>query len=107
MRRPCRSNHALGYFPKALLLAGDEDAVARLLHDEPIGIAEKRRQYLMTEVARRDRDLVEHLRNLHDGECQICGWAPRHRYGRELCEAHQVRGLSRVGSDDLTNLILV
>ena len=44
---------------EALLLAGDEDAVARLLREEPAGIAEERRRYLMTEVARRDRDLVE------------------------------------------------
>ena len=62
---------------EALLLAGDEDAVAQLLRDEPAGIAEERRRYLMTEVVRRDRNLVEHLRNLYDGECQICGWAPR------------------------------
>jgi 5-methylcytosine-specific restriction enzyme A len=62
---------------EALLLAGDEAAVARLLHDEPAGIAEERRRYLMREAVRRDRDLVDHLRDLYAGECQICGWAPR------------------------------
>jgi hypothetical protein len=54
---------------------------------------------LMTEVARRDRDLVEHLRKLYAGECQICEWAPRCSYGAELCEAHHVRWLSRGGDD--------
>jgi 5-methylcytosine-specific restriction enzyme A len=92
---------------EALLLAGDEDAVARLLQDEPAGIAEERRRYLMTEVIRRDRELVEQLRQLYDGECQICGWAPRHQYGTELCEAHHVRWLSRGGEDELANLVLV
>jgi hypothetical protein len=92
---------------EALLLAGDEDAVARLLGEEPAGIAEERRRYLMTEVARRDRDLVEQLRDLYAGECQICGWAPRRSYGAELCEAHHVRWLSRGGDDVLENLVLI
>jgi 5-methylcytosine-specific restriction protein A len=80
---------------EALLLAGDEEAVTRLVRDEPAGIAEERRRYLMTEVVRRDRDLVDQLRDLYTGECQICGWAPRRSYGTELCESHQVRWLSR------------
>lgn len=92
---------------EALLLAGDEDAVARLLHDEPAGIAEQRRRYLMMEAVRRDRDLVYHIRNLYAGECQICGWAPRTQYGAEMCEAHHVRWLSRGGDDALSNLVLV
>jgi 5-methylcytosine-specific restriction enzyme A len=92
---------------EALLLAGDESAVAQLLKDEPSGIAEERRRYLMTEVVRRDRDLVERLRELYAGECQICGWAPRSHYGTEICEAHHVRWLSRGGDDALTNLVLV
>jgi 5-methylcytosine-specific restriction protein A len=92
---------------EALLLAGDEAAVARLLQDEPVGIAEERRQYLMSEVVRRDRGLVEELRDLYAGECQVCGWAPRQTYGIELCEAHHVRWLSRGGDDSLANLVLV
>jgi 5-methylcytosine-specific restriction protein A len=92
---------------EALLLAGDENAVARLLQDEPAGIAEERRRYLMTEVVRRGRDLVEELRELYAGECQICGWAPRSRYRAELCEAHHVRWLSRGGDDTISNLVLI
>jgi hypothetical protein len=91
---------------EALLLAGDDDAVARLLHDEPAGMAEERRQYL-TQVARRDHELVEHLRELYCGECQICGWAPRRSYGAEICETHHLRWLSRGGSDVLGNLVLL
>jgi 5-methylcytosine-specific restriction protein A len=92
---------------EALLLAGDENAVARFLREEPAGMAQERRRYLMTEVARRDRDLVEQLRELYAGECQICGWAPVRSYKAQLCEAHHVRWLSRGGDDALTNLVLV
>ena len=92
---------------EALLLAGDETEVANLLRNEPAGIADERRQYLMTTATRRDRDLVDQLRDLYAGECQICGWAPRRSYGTELCEAHHVRWLSRGGDDALTNLVLI
>jgi hypothetical protein len=92
---------------EALLLAGDKNAVARLIQDEPAGMAEERRHYLATEVVGRDRDLVERLRDLYGGQCQICGWAPRSRYGAEICEAHHVRWLSRGGDDALSNLVLV
>jgi hypothetical protein len=92
---------------EALLLAGNERAVARLLQDEPAGMAEERRAYLVEEVLRRDRDLVEELRELYSGECQICGWAPLSSYGKNICEAHHVRWLSRGGEDVLTNLVLI
>jgi len=92
---------------EALLLSGDEEAVSRLLREDPAGIAERRRRYLLTEAARRDRDLVDQLREMYLGECQICGWAPRRDYGTELCEAHHIRWLSRGGTDDLGNLVLI
>jgi hypothetical protein len=49
----------------------------------------------MLAAVRRDRDLVEELRDIYAGECQICGWAPAgwapgRTYGTELCEAHHV-----------------
>jgi hypothetical protein len=90
-----------------MLLAGDEEAVAGLLRDEPAGIAEERRRYLMSAAKRRGRDLVAELRDLYDGQCQICGRSPRQTYGAELCEGHHVRWLSRGGSDSLANLTLV
>ena len=92
---------------EALLYAGDEQAVARLLRDGPSGLAEERRVYLAREAVRRDRELVLELRDLYDGTCQLCGWTPRQCYGRDLCEAHHVRWLSRGGADDLSNLALL
>jgi hypothetical protein len=92
---------------EALLLAGDDAAVAKLLRDEPSGLVEERRRYLTIEAGRRDRELVLNLRNLYDGVCQICRWAPRARYGADICEAHHVRWLSRGGEDELTNLVLL
>ena len=79
------------------LLVPQQAAVARLLRDEPSGVAEERRRYLVAQasVATRDRRLTAELRDLYAGTCQLCGWAPRRSYGVDLCEAHHVRWLSR------------
>ena len=50
---------------EALVHAGDVTAVARLLRDEPSGLAEERRRYLTVEAAHRDRELVLQLRHLY------------------------------------------
>jgi hypothetical protein len=92
---------------EALLLAGDEHSVARLIRHEPSGLAARRRAYLLRSAATRDRSLSADLRDLYDGRCQVCSWAPRGRYAVELCEAHHVRWLSRGGSDALWNLLLL
>ena len=91
---------------EALLLAGDDAAVERLLREERSGLADERRRYLMMEAGRRGRELVVQLRELDDGTCQICRWAPRSSYGADICEAHHVRWLSRGGEDGLANLVL-
>lgn len=92
---------------EALILSGDENAVARLLQEEPSGLAQERRGYLYAEIKRRSRQHVESLRDLYDGRCQICEWAPRTIYSTELCEAHHVRWLSRGGRDAISNMVLV
>lgn len=96
---------------EALLVSGDEVSVARLLRDEPSGLAEERRRYLLGQAAQgglgRDRRLALELRDLYDGACQLCDWAPRRGYGADLCEAHHVRWLSRGRPDTLDNLVLV
>ena len=35
---------------EALLVSGDQDAVAQLLRDEPSGLADERRRYLLSQV---------------------------------------------------------
>lgn len=92
---------------EALILSGDEEAVARLVQDEPSGLAESRRAYLYSEVKRRSRQNVQSLRELYGGRCQLCAWSPRTTYSTELCEAHHVRWLSRGGLDAISNMVLI
>jgi hypothetical protein len=92
---------------EALILSGDEDAVGRLLQEEPSGLAESRRAYLYSEARRRSKQHIETLRDLYQGQCQICAWAPRSTYSTELCEAHHIRWLSRGGGDAISNMVLI
>lgn len=92
---------------EALLLSGNEESVNALLKSEPSGLAEERRRYLSRAAITRDRKIINHLREIYSGKCQICGWAPRSNYGGDLCEAHHVRWLSRGGMDDIENMVLI
>ncbi|MCP4599806.1 MAG: hypothetical protein GY847_04570 [Proteobacteria bacterium] len=93
---------------EALLLAGNEADVNLLLKEEPSGLGEERRAYLLSRAAKpRNRALVEELRDLYKGCCQICSWSPRSIYSVDVCEAHHVRWLSRGGEDSLENLALI
>ena len=93
---------------EAMVCSGDSDAVEALLHDEPAGLAEKRRAYLQAAAFRkRSRGLVKRLREIYSGRCQLTGWDPIKEYGKQLCEAHHVHWLSRGGSDRISNMILV
>ena len=92
---------------EALVLLGDPASVERLLAAEPSGIAEKRARYLYRAVPSRNPALVRELRDLYQGRCQICLWAPRDLYGTDVCEAHHLTWLSRGGLDELANLALL
>ena len=70
-------------------------------------LSEERRRYLMTRAVTRSRTLVEQLRELYAGRCQLCRWAPRTMFHADLCEGHHVRWLGRGGEDSLRNLVLL
>lgn len=92
---------------EAALLLGDKEKVRELILNEDPGSAKARQAYLYQEAPTRNKKLVEELQDLYRGECQLCSWAPRDIYGRNLCHAHHIQWLSRGGADDLENLMLV
>lgn len=92
---------------EAALLLDDRDAVEKLIAAERPGIAEQRAQYLYTRASARDRNFVEELQDLYNGQCQICLWHPRNHYGYTLCHGHHIQWLSRGGEDQLANMVLV
>lgn len=92
---------------EASLLLGDEQEVKNLVEEENPGVAESRREYLYSQAPVRNRQLVEDLRNLYEGRCQICLWHPRSVYGKHLCHGHHIHWLSRGGEDSKENMVLI
>ena len=92
---------------EARILLGDRDSVSRLIAAEAPGIAADRRRYLFEQAPRRNPQHVKELQGMYGGMCQLCGWNPKSRYRRDLCEAHHVHWLSRGGDDALHNMVLI
>ena len=92
---------------EATCLVGDSAAVEELVRRERAGIAEERATYLAHQAPTRDRSLVRDLQDLYGGRCQICLWDPRSKYGEPACHVHHIQWLSRGGSDNLENVVLI
>lgn len=92
---------------EALAVAGDHDAVERLLFAEGPGLAAERRSYLYETTVSRARQHTQALRERYGDRCQLCAWCGLDRYQRPLCEAHHLQWLSRGGEDTLDNLVLL
>ncbi len=80
---------------EAAVLLADPQAVYDLIAEEQPGVVEERQAYLYQEAPMRNRRLTAELQELYDGRCQITGWAPRDRYGHNLCHAHPIHWLKR------------
>lgn len=92
---------------EALAVAGDREAVERLLFDDAPGLAAERRTYLYQTAVSRVRQHTQALRERYQDRCQLCTWCGRDHYRRALCEAHHIQWMSRGGTDALDNLVLL
>jgi hypothetical protein len=92
---------------EVLVSQADEPAVEALLQEEPSGLAASRKRYLMSRAISRDRTLTYAMRELYEGQCQICRWSPRSIYEQDVCETHHVQWLSRGGRDAESNLVVI
>ena len=90
---------AESYFPNAELDI--------YLKHEPISEEEKRRKHYYQKLQHRDKRIIEKIKSIYDGRCQICGWDPVGEYNVEICEAHHIHWLSLGGEDKIENLVLL
>lgn len=92
---------------EVMLFLGDVEAVKNLVRDEKPGIAEERVNYFYIQAPTRNQNLVEELQQIYAGKCQICQWNPIKFYGKRLCQGHHIQWLSRGGTDEIRNMVLV
>ncbi len=55
----------------------------------------------------RNRNIVDELKKLYEGNCQICGFTFKKRNGGNYSEAHHLIPLGENGSDKISNIIIV
>lgn len=87
--------HLGGRAREALLpRSGEQDAVRRRYLFETVDVTRARRH-------------VRWLQKTYAGQCQICLFDPRARYGSALCHGHHIQWLSRGGEDEIENMVLI
>lgn len=92
---------------ETVLYTGDRKVVRRYVQEQSHGWSTERQRTITREVPKRNRTLVEQLRDLYEGQCQICRWDPVDTYSEDLCEGHHIQWLSRGGEDRFDNLMLI
>lgn len=92
---------------EAVIYAGNAKVTEKLVREQTNGLSEARRRTITREVPDRNRSLVERLRTMYNGQCQVCKWNPVDEYSEHLCEGHHIQWLSRGGNDRINNLLLV
>ena len=54
-----------------------------------------------------DKSIVDNLKKLYQGCCQICGENPTHEFNTDICEAHHIVHFSEAQNNDACNIIIL
>ncbi|GJE54757.1 hypothetical protein [Methylobacterium thuringiense] len=83
-----------------------ENKALKNIIDNLDGATSERREYLR-EVFVRDAKHVKELKKLYGGRCQISGQKVLEDFSVDITEAHHIRWLTRGGSDEKDNMIVL
>jgi hypothetical protein len=87
--------------------AREHSGLARITFGEEGGALPLEKRERLVEVYERDQTLVDQLKRLYGGQCQICDSVPFKGLFGNIVEAHHVQWLCRGGADTLDNLVLL
>jgi len=54
-----------------------------------------------------DKQIIDNLKKLYNGSCQICGYNPMEKLGANICEAHHIEYFSESQNNDSDNIIIL
>jgi len=54
-----------------------------------------------------DKHIIDNLKKLYNGCCQICGFNPLEEYNTNICEAHHIDYFSKSQNNDAENIIIL
>ena len=83
-----------------------QDALADKLETKLPRVSAERKREILKEY-QRNRTIVQRLKEMYTGRCQICAFDPITVYNVNASAGHHIHYLSRGGQDILENLVLV
>ena len=73
-----------------------EDATAGFLYKEEL-----------RKVRKLNKQIIDNLKKIYRGECQLCGQKLGEEYGKEIVQAHHIEYFSKSQNNDSTNIIIL
>lgn len=78
------------------ILFNAEDDTAGFLYKEELA-----------RVRKLNKHIIDTLKKMYKGKCQLCGGKVREQYGKEIVEAHHIEYFSKTQNNDSSNIIIL
>lgn len=78
------------------VLFNSEDETAGILYKEGL-----------RKVRKLNKQIIDALKKIYRGECQLCGQKIGEQYGKEIVQAHHIEYFSKSQNNDSTNIIIL
>lgn len=78
------------------ILFNAEDDTAGFLYKEELA-----------KVRKLNKHIIDTLKKMYKGECQLCGGKVGEQYGKEIVEAHHIEYFSKTQNNDSSNIIIL
>ena len=78
------------------ILFNAEDDTAGFLYKEELA-----------RVRKLNKHIIDTLKKMYKGECQLCGGKVGEQYGKEIVEAHHIEYFSKTQNNDSSNIIIL
>lgn len=78
------------------ILFNAEDDTAGFLYKEELA-----------KVRKLNKNIIDTLKKMYKGECQLCGGKVGEQYGKEIVEAHHIEYFSKTQNNDSSNIIIL
>ena len=61
----------------------------------------------LAKVRKLSKHIIDTLKKMYKGECQLCGGKVGEQYGKEIVEAHHIEYFSQTQNNDPSNIIIL
>lgn len=61
----------------------------------------------LRKVRKLNKQIIDNLKKIYRGECQLCGQKLGEEYGKEIVQAHHIEYFSKSQNNDSTNIIIL